>query len=553
MQRRSSSVGRRSKSSPRLPFGNDELVGSTFGRYRILSVIQRGGMGEIFLAELVDKGIRVVLKRLLADHDDDDRYVEMFRQEAEVMSQLDHPNIVKVLDVPIIDSKQCLAMEFVRGRNVQQVMRRCRSMGSRMDARIAVHIMSKVLNGLHEAHSVRLPDGSPMDLVHRDVKPGNVLVSFAGDVKITDFGIAKSNMHSRNTTVGVVKGTTRYLSPEQIRGDAATARSDIFSCASVLVEMLTDSPLFDRGSVAPTLLAIVSGEREPVEKLLPFRAPQLVDAIERALCLRPEDRYATAKEFRQALMASSRVLGARVRDDDVGSFLRQLFQGTDDVLNEQQIARARGLPNAEFTYLVEVNDPISCGPKDQHAPEVKAARAAMQSMAHGSKPLVAEHFGHTPSRPMPQMAPPPLPDPTNITGETVAAVVATVQAAAQQPVTSDEQLFLEPVELDTGAKALPLAAISPIPPPEVLAPAPVPSTSQQSQISIPIPKLPSVKKALPYVVGGLVGALITSLVFGLSAMRTEPAHAGEKKTQMEEKEGGGEKQVGTSNDRRSSK
>ncbi len=345
------------------------LAGRTFGPYRVLSLIQRGGMGEIYLAELAPQRVRVVLKRLQEVHTDDERYVEMFRAEAAVMSELDHPNIVKVLGTPVIEGKQCLIMEFVRGRNLQQLLSRLRKLGRMMPPSLAVHIARKVLLGLHEAHEARLPDGRPLSLVHRDVKPGNVLVSFAGDVKITDFGIAKSAMQNRLTTAGVVKGTVRYLSPEQIRSEKITLRSDLFSCASVLMEVLTDRPLFDRGPVAPTLMAILNDDRAPVTQLLPFRAPDLAAVLERALAPRPEARFATALEMSQALGTAARALGPAVTSDDVGGLLRKLFQGGSE---------PGATPAEEVTYLLG---------------QESAPRPAVPARPRGAEPLDAGDFG----------------------------------------------------------------------------------------------------------------------------------------------------------------
>lgn len=376
------------------------LVGRTFGQYRILSMIQKGGMGEIYLAELAPQGIKVVLKRLQEVHDSDERYVEMFRNEAAVMSELEHPNVVKVLGVPVIEGKQCLVMELVKGRNLQQLLRRQREVGRRLNPQIAIHIMRKVLLGLHEAHQARFPDGRSLELVHRDVKPGNVLVSFAGDVKITDFGIAKSAMQARLTTAGVVKGTVRYLSPEQIRSEPTTFSSDLFSCATVLVEILTDQPLYDRGPVAPTLMAILEDDRAPLMDLLPFRAPELCQVLERALSRKPQDRFDSALAMARALGAAARSLGPPVKDDDVGSLLRQLF------LDE---CSSTGSPTGEdVTYLLtgEVNPvdrdstpPRVSAPKPPPAPAAprgapsNAGTDSTPPRARGSQPLDARSFG----------------------------------------------------------------------------------------------------------------------------------------------------------------
>jgi hypothetical protein len=241
--------------------------------------------------------------------------------------------------------------------------------------------MRKTLLGLHEAHQAQLSDGRSLELVHRDVKPANILISFAGDVKITDFGIAKSALQNRMTTAGVVKGTVRYLSPEQIRSEKISFRSDLFSCASVLTEVLTDKPLYDRGPVAPTLMAILNDQRAPIRDLLPFRAPELAEVLERALRSRPEDRFGSALEMAQALGAAARALGPPVSDDAVGSLLRQLFQGSAET------TASGGLPE-DVTYLITHDS---------------AAGRASEPVAtpRGGTPLDAEVFRRGPS-PLPE-------------------------------------------------------------------------------------------------------------------------------------------------------
>ena len=390
------------------------LIGQVFGPYRILSVIQRGGMGEIFLAEIAEgreAGRKVVLKRLLADFLDDERYVSMFQAEARVMSRLDHPNIVRVLDLPLVDGMQCLAMEFVHGRNVLQILKRSRALRQPLDPAFAVWVMRHVLEGLHYAHSAVLEDGRPLDLVHRDVTPGNILVSFDGAVKITDFGIAKSKMSMVATTVGVVKGTTRYLSPEQIRGEEVTRRSDLFSSAAVLVEMLTGTPLFERGSVPPTLFAIVKCQRPPVAELLPFPAPRLAAALERALSTRADQRQATALELADALRLSEAELGPRVDRARAGAYVEGLFPG-EGAAGAGKGAKAQ--PRAvDFTYLFELE---GADPEQ----EAEAARKALEEAVPGARPLDARQF-EPPRGQEPAPTPRPAAGPAGMVSLTVPA------------------------------------------------------------------------------------------------------------------------------------
>ncbi len=305
--------------------------------YRVLAPIERGGMGELVLAERQRPHYpaqHVVLKRLLTDLMDDDKYVSMFRSEAEVMSQLDHPNIVSVYGTPTVGGQQCLAMEYIRGRSAQQLLSRTEELSRAIPPQVALRVMIEVLRGLHYAHSFKASDGQPLNLVHRDVTPGNVLISYQGDIKLTDFGIAKSRMSMVSTTVGIVKGKARYLAPEQILGEPATVRSDIFSSAAVICEQLTGVPAFDQGTVPKTLYAIVHGKIPNLERLLPFRAPMLIHTIQRALTVEPAKRIQSAKEFADLLERSLKDLGQFCEKQDVGLYLSDLFEGLDDPLAE---------------------------------------------------------------------------------------------------------------------------------------------------------------------------------------------------------------------------
>lgn len=305
-------------------------------KYTIVRTLDRGGMGELFLATMERPGlppVEVAVKRLLAELLDDEKYVDMFHSEAEVMSRLDHPNIVKVYDTPLIDGSQCLAMEYVNGRSVQQILMRCEETQSLMPPSVVLRIMADILHGLEYAHNYRLDDGTPLNLVHRDVSPGNLLVGFDGHAKLTDFGIAKSRMSAVSTTVGIVKGKARYLSPEQILGEPASPRSDLFSAAAVTAEMLTGIPTFDKPSVPKTLYAIVNGERPDLERQLDFRAPLLVQTLNRALHTDPRQRTQSAGELAQGLEAAGRLLGG-FDAGVVADFMAQLFEGPDSGIME---------------------------------------------------------------------------------------------------------------------------------------------------------------------------------------------------------------------------
>lgn len=476
------------------PDGIPSPIGKTYGRYRILSVIQRGGMGEIFLAEIIDGtqyGQQVVLKRLLADFDDDERYRSMFGAEARVMLRMDHANIVKVFDAPMIEGKPCLAMEFVHGRNVSQILKRAKKRGIPMPPQLAVAILLEVLEGLQYAHSMVLEDGRSLDLVHRDVTPGNILVSFDGAVKITDFGIAKSKMSVVSTTVGVVKGTTRYLSPEQIRSENVDGRSDIFSSATVLTEMLTGTSLFDRGAVPPTLFAIIKGQRKPIADLLPFPAPRLAAALERALSVSPRDRFRTAAEFAAALRETLPELGRAVAPGALGRFVQELF-------DDQKITRPKPTPGPEnpsldLTYLFEVNE----GSGAHAVRDVPAVEPTPVSTAiSGGTPLSAEEFVSPPPR-FPSArsdsarAAPPPPPPVSRRIELPEFPDVVTSPSRSLPISDvGIEAPLDPIEL-MEAVALELDANAPPPPrfPPMRTPSGVNSTP--SQLKAPYRPTPS--------------------------------------------------------------
>ncbi|MFO0728637.1 MAG: protein kinase [Myxococcota bacterium] len=301
------------------------------GTYRLIAPVARGGMGEVFLAEhTAANGQRrqVIIKRLLENLREDTSHIAMFKTEAEHLGALDHPNIVKILDVPDINGARCLALEYVKGRSVAQILDRARHVGQRLPPTLVIHIACEVLEGLEHVHGARLPDGKPLMLVHRDVTPGNLLVSFDGEVKITDFGISKSLMSAVSTTVGIVKGKARYLAPEQILGEKASPRSDLFSTACVIYEMLTSVPLFDRVSVPKTLTAIVHGEVPDLRLTLPVPT-RTADLIGRTLAIEPDKRHASAKELARDLRAAAQEMGPTGKQE-LASFVRTLFEGLDE-------------------------------------------------------------------------------------------------------------------------------------------------------------------------------------------------------------------------------
>jgi eukaryotic-like serine/threonine-protein kinase len=226
-----------------------------FGKYDLLALLATGGMAEIWLARVSGMaGFEklVVIKRLLDKLAIDSDYVEMFLDEARINARLTHSNIVQVLELGQVEGKYFMAMEFVPGLSVSQVGKRATKQLGTVPQEVACGIIAQACSGLHYAHEKTMPDGSPLNIVHRDVSPQNLIVTYEGLVKVLDFGIAKADHRQSQTRTGLVKGKFSYMSPEQCLGQGLDRRSDVFALGIVLFELCTARRLFKRGSTYET-------------------------------------------------------------------------------------------------------------------------------------------------------------------------------------------------------------------------------------------------------------------------------------------------------------
>ncbi|MBS1151995.1 MAG: Serine/threonine protein kinase [Myxococcaceae bacterium] len=274
------------------------------GLYRLIKLLGRGGMGEVFLAEDED-GQRCVVKRLLAELGDDPDLQRRFRREAQVLARLSHPNIGRLLEFGEDEGTCYLALEFIEGVDFRTLLRRFKDSGSIAPAALAVELVRQAASGLAAAHRATDSRGKPLKLIHRDVSPGNLMVSCEGVVKVIDFGMAQSAMHEASKT-GVVLGKLQYFSPEQARGDRIDARCDVFGLGLVFQEFLTGRRSY-AGSRPRELERDVSAGRTPAEPPADvWVMAELWEISRRCVAPDPKDRFTTMDALEHALAAVQR-------------------------------------------------------------------------------------------------------------------------------------------------------------------------------------------------------------------------------------------------------
>jgi eukaryotic-like serine/threonine-protein kinase len=276
-----------------------------FGKYELLERLGMGGMAIVYRARyMAAPGVTkpVVIKRVLSHYAEDSAFVEQFIQEARVTVGLNHGNIVQVFDFGQVEGEYFLAMELVEGHPLSQVLKRAKDLGlAQLPAPLAVHLAIELCKGLHHAHTRTDDKGRPLGLVHRDVSPDNVLISYEGEVKISDFGVAKVKMAGRpETAVGMVKGKYLYFSPEQALGEPLDARSDVYAVGVLLYRMLCGRLPVEGAEVA-AMRRIVNGELIPPLQLNPQLDPGLVEILGEAMAKQRDERIPSAEALHHQL------------------------------------------------------------------------------------------------------------------------------------------------------------------------------------------------------------------------------------------------------------
>jgi serine/threonine-protein kinase len=308
------------------------FIAQQIGRYHLLDRIAFGGMAEIFRAKTFDSQGHehmVAIKRVLRHLAEDDDFLQMLVDEAKIASLLDHVNIAKVFEFVRVGEDYFIAMEFVDGRDCRSILDRCRAEGLWLAPDDCAYIMMRTMEGLHSAHETTDGTGDSLKIVHRDVSPSNIIVSYQGHVKLCDFGIAKAKLSRIQTRTGVIKGKVKYMSPEQAMGRPLDRRSDVFSGGTVLYELLTKQCPFQAENEMELIFRVRDAKFPKLTRYNPDIPAKLDRIVRKALSRNLSSRYQSAQEFAEDLAEYIQEEAANYTPAKLGRRLRKIF--TDDI------------------------------------------------------------------------------------------------------------------------------------------------------------------------------------------------------------------------------
>jgi serine/threonine-protein kinase len=374
------------------------------GRYRVVDEIGVGGMASVHLARMDGPGgfqKWVAIKRIHPHLVEDDQFVDMFLDEARIAAGINHANVAQVFDLGKDDNTYWIAMEYLHGEPLREIMRRAEDRRQLVGPELAARICADAAEGLHAAHELRGKNGQLLGLVHRDVTPHNLFVTYEGYTKVVDFGIAKVADRLSSTRAGTLKGKLAYMSPEQVRGAEVDRTTDIFALGVVLWELTTGHRLFRMDTDLDTLEKVQACVVPPPSQLVQNYPVELESVVMKALAKRKQDRFQTARELSRALQGVLMRRGAFVGPEEVANYVRALF-GDRIQKREAHLAWA-----AEVTSTINV-DKLRAG---HAALPGSAEELSLRSYSDGQAPAPppGPRSGSMPAvRPAgPPLAPPP--------------------------------------------------------------------------------------------------------------------------------------------------
>jgi len=404
----------------------------TFGRFEILGRIAFGGMAEIFLGREATAGASrmLAIKRILPHVADDPAFVEMFLDEARLAIQLNHPHICHIYEFGELETSYFIAMEWIWGAPFGKIIRRARSRGG-LPAEFVAKAVAQVAEALHYAHRARDSSGQPLGIVHRDVSPQNVMISYEGQVKLLDFGIAKAQSHTTKTQAGVVKGKFAYMSPQQCTGKPIDARADVFALGVVLYEALVGETLYHRPTEYETMRAVIEDPVPSVRDKKPNIAVELDAIVQKALQKKPDDRFKSAADMQSALEEWLARTGKAVTTSKMADVMEKLFEEqiiagplVDSTPFGSSFQRRKGVDGSASSGI----GLLGSNPSAHSGAALGVSGVGASAMGAGATPLDADLlFGN---------APPPLASPA-VAAQPAAAPVVAAAPAAVAPAQAD--------------------------------------------------------------------------------------------------------------------
>jgi serine/threonine-protein kinase len=466
---------------------------TSIGRYEVLGELATGGMAEILLGRVTGpSGFErpVVIKRILPHLARQKPFVAMFLDEARIVAQIRHPNVVHVQELAQDGAELYLVMEYLEGESLAGVVKRLLVKQRSIPGVLAAHIVAEACSGLHAAHELRSDDGAPQNLVHRDVSPQNVFVTYQGQVKVIDFGVAKAADRIARTEAGQVKGKFEYMAPEQVRGEPIDRRTDVFALGVLLYELGTMRRLFKRFNQLAIVKAITEDPIVPPSRVAPDFPARLEPICMRALARVPASRYATAAEMRKDLLAATRDMnGPDEPGDELARIMHDLFL---DRMEEKRELLRKMRAGSDVTYVpagetdegvdvpglddalpTETTSSLDATPRPPRRTRLLLAVGAV-ALAAGAAGLVrvrADRTAMSAASPAPTPTPTPIPTPTPTPTPTSTPSVSPSQTPSAPPFAGRRR------RPPSTAPTTPAAAPPPAPPPPAPTPDPAPSRS----------------------------------------------------------------------------
>lgn len=420
-----------------------------FGSYLLEERVGQGGMAEIFRAQTSGPSgfaKEVAIKRILSHLSNNEDFVNQFLDEARISGSLNHPNIVQIYDVSQVGENYYIAMEFINGRHLGQVIRRIAEQNAFIPTQVAVGIINEVAKALAFAHEARDPDGSPLHIIHRDISPQNIMISYHGAVKLTDFGIAKAANKIHQTTAGVIKGKFSYLAPEQLIGHPASPQSDLFALGIAFWETLTRRRLFQGQSDIETIQMVQVCKIPPMKTIRTDVPPRIEEILAKVLHRDPAQRYATAHAFVADL---SEFLASEGFPEDmslVGNFMMSLYPEAnplDKAAPPTEIGLA-AIPEEAWAAIASSSPSAASDPRN--APTAAIDISPFQANGYTTPPTeaidtsalqatIAEVGGPSNSQPPPSPPPKATKAAAPAKKERPASAQPSVQAASRRPST----------------------------------------------------------------------------------------------------------------------